>query len=251
MSEPLIPIETIQYKVYVKTTLVEALRLVFAAHPDDILKNTKVDIDFPMTEAEYPAIIVRFYERSIKNAGVGHFEMLPELDVNGDPTGFYYKYEHRLYNGDIEFAIYALSSYDRDLLADALVQTLTMADLEAYTNQFLDRVYQANPVSVPVSKDHYINLNTDEIMGFGETQQIAPWNPEDVMVYQTSYRIPIFGEFYSLTPTTTKYGMIEKVETYPYMPVNNESVPNPKWSGPDGIQGTGDDQTDPAPWQGG
>ena len=251
MADPLIPIQTIKYKQYVKETLVEALRAVFASHPDQILANTKVDIDFPMTEAQYPAVIVRFFERTIQNAGVAHTEFLPELDPNtGDPTGAYIKFKHYLYNGDIEFAIYALSSYDRDLVADSLVQTLTMGDLEAYTDQFLNRVYEANPVSDPGSLDHFINLNTDKIMGFGETQQMAPWGPEDVMVYQTSYRVGISGEFYSRTPPNTVHGVVDRVEAYPYMPVDGEGVPNPNWSGPDGIQGTGDDQPDPAPWQG-
>jgi hypothetical protein len=37
--------------------------------------------------------------------------------------GAFQKHKHMLYQGDIEFAIYALSSYDRDLISDAIVQT--------------------------------------------------------------------------------------------------------------------------------
>jgi hypothetical protein len=249
MAEPLIPVQTIRYKQYVKEALLEALRAVFASHPDTILRRTSVDIDFPMDEALYPAVVVRFYERSIRNAGIGHSEFLPEIDPDtGDPTGLYIKYKHYLYSGDIEFAIYALSSLDRDLVADTVVQVLTMGDLEPYSDQFLNRIYQADAVQEPSSVDHMINLNTDEIMGFGETQDLAPWGAEDVMIYSTSYRIGIFGEFYSRTPPNTIYGVVEKVETYPYMPAAGETQPNPNWSGPDGIQGTGDDLPDPAPW---
>jgi hypothetical protein len=251
MAEPLIPIQTIRYKTYVKETIVEALRAVFTSHPDKLLRKAKINVDNPMEEADYPAIVVRFYERSLKNAGVGHIEHLPSIDpTTGHATGFWFKYKHYLYNGDIEFAIYAQSSLDRDLMADAIVQVLTMGEIETYSNAFLARVYNPDPVQEPSSVDHFINLNTDEIMGFGETQQMAPWGAEDVMIYQTSYRVGIFGEFYSRTPVNHVYGVVEKVETYPYAPVAGEAKPTPNYSGPDGIQGTADDQPDPSPWVG-
>lgn len=451
MADPRISIETIRYKTYVKKTLVNAMRTVFSGHPDAILKKTKVGVDFPFTEAEYPAVVVRFFERTIKSAGVGHTEWIPvvniyhavetwfdnfeglrtELDysvetgvfptdgfliatpfemipykpewiygqesighgtqllvtrvaneqitartgvvanladdycvigeakatgsnltlnlihrdsagtetiratvaesvptdvsfwietkvtptvvnavttnvvtlelsyddpllgstptkslsytlttpeesglvdatrywVGGSGSGVasylntfrtlktnvensrFYKHKRYLYNGDIEFAVYALSSYDRDLIADSIVQTLAMGDLTTWTEDLRDSIYDADPTTDIYSIDHMINLNTDEIQGMGETQQIAPWMPEDVMVYQTGYRIGIFGEFLSLTPTTGDLGLVERVETYPYMGDLGDPVPEPDDSGPDHIQGTADDIPDDGPWE--
>lgn len=239
MPEPLIQQETIRYKTWVKQSLVEALRVVFATHEDLMLRKTNIGIDFPFTETEYPAIVVRFYERTIKNAGVAHFELIEIPEGSGQ----YARYKHYLYEGDIEFAVYALSSYDRDLISDSLVQTLTMGDTESYTNQFLNRIYspdpnvddQKNDGTYVAATDHFINLNTDVISGFGESQTVAPWQPEDVLVYQTSYRINIHGEFYSRTPTSQTFGLVERVETYPYMGTLGEPVPNPN-------------PEDPAPW---
>lgn len=237
--EPQLQQQTIKYKTYVKEALVQALRAVFRSHVDPILLGTKVGIDFPFEQADYPAVVVRFYERSITNAGVGHMEHIE--DTNN--AGRYIKYKHYLYQGDIEFAIYALSSLDRDLISDSIVQTLTMGEMETYTNQFFNRIY--DPDSVPAENeggaydpaiDHMINLNTDQISGFGETQVIAPWSPEDVLVYQNSYRINIHGEFYSRTPIDQTYGLIEAVEQYPYSPDAGESKPDPK-------------PEDPAPWE--
>lgn len=241
-----IPIHTIKYKTYVKEALVEALREVFADHPDEILRTTNVNIDFPLTEAEYPAIIIRFYERDIHNAGVGHYEFFE--DENN--PGRWIRYKHYLYNGDIEFAIYGLSSLDRDLLADSIVQTLAMGDLSDYTNKFLTRIYSPDATAEPTSVDHAINLNTDQIQGFGETQMLAPWQPEDVMVYQTSYRVGIHGEIYSLTPETdaANYGLIERVDQFPYNPDAGEVVPDPPYAGPDGEYGTVDDVPDDGEW---
>lgn len=239
--EPLIQQETIKYKTWVKEALRQALSTVFAAHPDDILKdNTNVVIDFPIEEVHYPAVVVRFYEREIKNAGIAHLEHIE--DVNN--LGTYIKYQQSLYNGDIEFAVYALSSTDRDLISDALVQTIRFAPMEAYTNQFLQHIYA--PTSVPSeneggaydpSMDHMVNLNTDVVRGFGESQTIAPWLPEDVLVYQTSYRIGIFGQFYSRTPVNFNYGLVEHVEQYPYNSSAGEPIPNPN-------------PEDPTPWEG-
>lgn len=413
--------QTISYKTYIKETLVSALREVFRGHPDPLLAKTQVTIDFPFTELDYPAVVVRFYERTIKNVGVGHYEMLetpeqtgnqeiwfdnfegirdenhyfvrsgsyptdgvipttefsmvpytPQVDIDaGTTVGFtwndnelitiksgvrtdvgdsppvaygeveitatemivkakyrsdtsgdstlavssislpttdaeywleteyvegvlsvhvfdsdplldtaiplvstsatvadediiemtsqgrflleavadasgtsaifrfrtnrlnsvlpprYIKHKHYLYQGDIEFAVYALSSYDRDIISDSLVQTLAMADTESYTNSLLNRLYEADPLTDPGSLYHYINLNTDEISGFGESQVPAPWQPEDVLVYQTSYRIAIHGEFYSRTPDIDGVALVEEIQTYPYMPAGGETKPDP------------------------
>jgi hypothetical protein len=241
-----LPNHNIRYKTYVKEALVEALRAVFAAHPDTILRKTKVNIDFPLTRAGYPSVIIRFYERDIRNAGVGHEEFFEH------PTevGRWIRYKHYLYTGDIEFAIYALSSLDRDLIADTIVETLAMGDLSAYTNNFLNRIYRPDAVAEPTSIDHAINLNTDQIQGFGETQVPVPWASEDELIYQTSYRIAIHGEIYSLTPSgeDTTYGLIERVDQFPYNPDAGEDVPDPPWAGPDGEYGTGDDEPDDGEW---
>lgn len=241
-----IPTYTIRYKTYVKEALVEALRAVFSQHPDEILRRTNINIDFPLTEADYPAIIVRFYERDIHNAGVGHVEFF-ESETN---PGRWNKYKHYLYQGDIEFAVYALSSVDRDLISDSIVEILAMGELTTYTNTFLQRIYAPDATAEPVSVDHMINLNTDQIQGFGETQIPVPWASEDELVYQTSYRIGIHGEIYSLTPADgAGYGLVERVDQFPYNDADGEPVPDPPYAGPDGEYGTGDDQPDDGVWE--
>lgn len=217
--------KTIPYKTYIKESVVQALRNVFNAHVDDLLRRTHVTIEYPNEQAAYPAIIVRFFERDIHNAGIGHYEIIP---VNGND----FRFKHYFYTGDIEFAIHALSSYDRDLIADSLVQTLGMGDLTEYTNRFFTKIYDDDPQEVPAAEYNYINLNTDVISGFGETQAPAAWLAEDTLVYQTSYRIGIAGEFYSLPPDDTgAVGYVEEVDQYPYIediediPTGNEADP--------------------------
>ncbi len=219
---------TIPYKTYIKQTLVEGIRGVFNNHPDNLLKGVNATIEFPNEQASYPAVIVRFFEREIHNAGVGHYEV---LTIDGAD----YKFMHYLYTGDIEFAIHALSSYDRDLVADSLVQTLTMGSLAPYTRRFGERIYPEPVEEYPKSEYNYIALNTDRITGFGETQTPAPWQPEDVFVYQTSYRCGVSGEFYSLPPETSDaLGYVEQVNVFPWI-LDIETRP--------------DGTDDPAEWQ--
>lgn len=433
MTKPLFPVETIRYTTYLKESLEQALRAVFASHPDRLLAQTKVGVDFPITQADYPAVVIRWFERSIDQAGIAHeewlevFDTIVRLPVHNDlfnpgsstpyfmfqgvyptngvfnntvtvmqPTGvhladrveavvrldwhgdavtfdqhvktsdyngvgffgrvalnvdpgkmdleLYYRegannntlranlkvntpvrgsdgqmdlwlvtyavddhvtlavwdmnpngggppiamidhkmqndefiattdfdqvwlrfaaqgagnasiietytvntltttfahafrrFKHLIYEGDLEFAVYALSSYDRDLVGDTLIQVLQMADLEPWTNQILARIYEADPDIEPTSLFHFINLNTDKAAGFGETQSPVPWESEDQMIYNKSYRIGVLGEVYSRVPPNPIYGLVEQVDVYPYQKDVGEPKPNPH---PD----------DPTPWQ--
>lgn len=237
---PLLPEQTVPYKTWIKTSLVESLRNVFDSHPDSRIRThdavrdgkpikagTKVSIEYPTSELHYPSIVVRFFEREVKNAGVGHVEYILVDELDSIAT----KFRHYLYDGDIEFAIFALSSLDRDLISDSLIQTLAMPDMAAYTKEFWDRIYWPEGVNEVNNKGNwnYVNLNTDKIQGFGETQTPQPWLSEDQLVYQTSYRLGIFGEFYSLPPVDVpSAGLIQQVNIYPY----EQWIPNtPK---PDG-----------------
>jgi hypothetical protein len=58
---------------------------------------------------------------------------------------------------------------------------------------------------------------------------------EDLLVYSSTFRVPIFGEFYSrLLTDQTAYGFVKKVEIYPWIPtIETEPNPNPE---------------DPRPW---
>jgi hypothetical protein len=202
------PQKTIQYKTFVKNTMVLALQDVFRNHPDKLLQDTKVSIEYPRTRAEYPIVIVRFFERDISNAGVGHKEWIKD-----DDTGQTFKFEHSFYNGDIEFAIYGLSSYDRDLISDTVVQVLRFGDLEGYTNRFLAKIYLDDPATNNVT---ILSFNSDYIQGFGESQAPVVWQQEDAMVYTTSYRCRLWGEFYSLPPNIP-VGFVSKILLYPYI----------------------------------
>lgn len=209
--------QTIRYKTYLKKAMVEAMRRSFSDHVDEILTKTKVSIEFPHEENTYPAVLVKYYERSVQNMGVGHEEILKVNNLD-------FKFRHYRFDGDIEFAIHALSSLDRDLISDSIVQIIAMGTLEEWTNHFHDRVYGDAFLDSPFPYNQ-IELNTDELKGFGETQIPAPWLAEDTFVYQVGHRIQVAGGFYSLPPDVDRSLVyIEDVDQYPYRE-NLEPIP--------------------------
>jgi hypothetical protein len=217
--------QTVQYRTYIKQTVVEALRAVFVNHPDPLIKSVKVTPELPTDEASFPAIIVRYYNRSLRNAGIGHHEWV-QITPEGYEPKLYQKFKHFMYTGDVELKILALSSKDRDFLADAVVQTVGMAESEAYTKAFLDRVYNSDPELEPGSQYHFINLGTDDFQELGDQEAPAAWMEEDLLVYSSTFRIPIFGEFYSrLLTDQVNYGIVTAVDIYPWIP-DFEEEPN-------------------------
>lgn len=65
---------TIQYKTFLKRTIQEALQNAFVLYKDPTLESTKIGVDYQTTRANFPAIVIKFYERSLQNIGVGHVE---------------------------------------------------------------------------------------------------------------------------------------------------------------------------------
>lgn len=227
---------SVHYLTYLKTAVQTGLADVFAHHPDPLLRTrqetyndkpvtrgTKVTLEWPKTKDRYPCIVVKFFERSIRRMGVGHFE---EIYIGADdlaPT----KMWHNIYDGDLEFGIYGLSNYDRDVLSDTLVQTITMGSLEGFTNRYLSAIdgptydYAAlathDATAVPDAHWNFISINYDAVSGFGETQAPVPWVAEDEQLYIKQYRVAMFGEFYSVPPVNRSGGLVEKVPVFPYI----------------------------------
>lgn len=279
--------QTLQYKTFLKRTIVEALQNAFNLYEDPTLLKTKIGPDYQMTRVNFPSIVVKFYEQQLKNAGVGHMEWGPEADViilkgtghitegSGEITGLattqdlfpgiteikgngipknaiviritgetsvlinkeafetrettlsirgeldinekFIEYHHSIYHGDIALEVYGLNSPDRDKIADALVEVVQMGIVGEEGKTFQERIYDTIGLS-PYSDWHFITVNTDLLSGYGEREEMAPWMPEDVWIYRCEYRVPVLGEFYSITPKSLKgtLGLVKHVKLYPW-----------------------------------
>src|ERR1700691_3709379 len=75
---------TLQYKTFLKRTIVEALQDAFKLYGDKTLRKCKISPNYTTDRADFPTIVVKFYEQTIRNSGVGHREYGPiEETLNG------------------------------------------------------------------------------------------------------------------------------------------------------------------------
>ena len=221
--------QTISYRTLVKTTLVQALREVFtSSYYDEAFRNLNVYTSFPLDKAKWPLILVDYHGRAVRAAGVGHVEMFK------DNFGQFREWEHRRFQGTVEFTIITLSPLDRDILADSLIEILTMGRLDELLTRFFWTVY-GEPSDQKQSFLNQLALNTDEIHEGGDSEGPAPWQPEDVIVYQTSIMLDVFGGFYNLI-TTDALEFVWKVNMEPYpqgeIPVSITYRPDVAWTPP-------------------
>lgn len=128
------------------------------------------------------------------------------------------EYHHSIYHGDIALEVYALNAPDRDKVADALLETVQMGVVGAEGKSFQERIYDTIGLS-PYSNWHFITVNTDLLSGYGEREEMPPWGPEDVLLYRCEYRVPIIGEFYSITPKqgAGTLNLVKRVKLYPWL----------------------------------
>lgn len=289
--------QTLQYKTFLKRTMVEALQNAFNLYADPTLLKTKIAVDYSSDRADYPAIVVKFYEQTIQNIGVGHKEWGPvedelrlfgkgkltkgsgvigelptvqdlfpgETEVKGSglPQGTFVlkiidahsilvnkpasqsgeenlsfrgsvdlftkfiEYHHSMYQGDVALEVYGLSSVDRDKIADAILEIVQMGTVGPEGVSFQERIYDTIGLS-PYSDWHFIAVNTDLVSGFGEREEMPPWGPEDQLLYRCEYRVPILGEFYSVTPQlgAGTLDLVREVDVYPWNTVGISDEPD-------------------------
>lgn len=205
-----------EYKIGVKREIVHALSLVFKdQYPDEQLRNrVRVSSTFPFAEIRYPFILITFSEGPIRNVGLGHYALEQDPNKwNPDPTTLDDQpsgriYKHFRFQGNINFNILALSPQDRDMLSEGLVNILAFSDLMPEFAPFWNEIRDSDYISIA--------LLTDEITPGGDTDFIAPWDPEgDERVFSATYSVPIFGEFFT-DPISGGMIRISQVDTYAF-----------------------------------
>lgn len=182
----------VRFRTTVIRQIVSALRDVIDTGLYDLDFRTGVNIvpTYPLSEIEYPAIVVNFQDRAIRNAGVGHVEEFR------DPFGTMRQWQHSFFQGTFEFTVVALSPITRDLLADALIEILRFSNLSysPMLNAFFQRMVGEVP-GIPTL--FQIAINTDEVDGGGTSTSIAPWQPEDALLHEATYTVEVMGGFYN------------------------------------------------------
>lgn len=210
------------YKTLVKHSIVNAIRSVFDnEYPDRQLRNINVNTEYPLALQDFPAIIIRYHEDLVTNAGVGHQELLY------DRYGALRSFQHSRFEGSIEFVILGETSYDVDIVSDALIDMIRHGSLSLITSSFFTGVYSEAAI-----EGSQVILNTDMVYGRGDSSTMTGWLSEDARIYEAGYTVPIHGAFYSSDPEG-QLMFIREVTVYPYM--DGDEKPNPapldvKWN---------------------
>lgn len=174
---------------------------------DRQLENLRITPTFPIKKIDYPSVVVQYQNAFVANAGVAHVEWFP------DPLGRLRQWNHSRFEGTINLTAFALSPLDRDILVDALVEVIRFGRLDEQLNRFYQLVYPEHTPPAPpvdptdpwpaynVSLFNQLMLNSDRVSGIGDSVSVAPWQPEDVMVYSGGVSTDLHGAYYNTYPS--------------------------------------------------
>jgi hypothetical protein len=176
----------------VVTGLREAFRGTSMATQKDENAQFYIDIEYPTAETDYPGIWVQFAIESLQRAGIAMEEWEKDEDNNWTSV------QQWMFNGRITLTIAALTSKDRDRLADTVVAQLAFSrppdlvirDKTKNTNQMRGLISALN-------NNPYVQmtLNTDMVQSQGQTVSNGlPWAP-NLLLYEDAYSMTCVGQF--------------------------------------------------------
>lgn len=191
--------------------MVTALQSVFTGSYDRDRQfiDLKISPDYPKAELDYPCIVVEFNGSGVKNSGVGHEEWFD--DANGNLQ----KWNHRRFAGEFDLNIFALSTLDRDILADAVIEVISFGWLTSDLMPFFTTIYQGWGSTEVELLFNQLYINSDEIDEHGASVTVGPWRPEDQLVYTYGLSVACGGGFYNIVPELS-WEYVEQVNIDPY-----------------------------------
>jgi hypothetical protein len=185
---------------------VEGLRAAFDAgyNRDRQLLDLRVTQQYPNKKIDYPSVVVEYSPQRVVAAGVGHIEWFP------DPRGRLRKWKHSRFEGTLALHVYALSTLDRDIISDAVAEVIRFGSLDAQLNRFYEVIYPDDEslADGALPGEDYdwrmfgqLMLDSDQLMATGNSATIAPWSPEDLLVYSGGWTMNLHGGYYNSVPT--------------------------------------------------
>ena len=190
------PIET------TKRSVILALREAVSGSTLNNLVNgdrLTVDMEYPMIEEKYPGIWLSSASPRWQNSGVG-WELLSktiedegtdEEWVNWEPVREF------TFEGKVTLSIVALTSLERDRIADAIVTMLLFSRVPEHVITRADRdTKQFRQLIGALSANPYISMsiNTDILNPGGQAVTTGvPWDSE-ILGYEDSYSFDLLGQ---------------------------------------------------------
>lgn len=174
------------YLTPMMTAMVEALRGVFANHPNTDFQGANkpyVSIEYPIDKSSYPAIWVQYEDTAeLTIAGIGHVEYV--VDTTNNTYGELTRWR---FAGRITMTVATLTSLERDRLYDELVRTFAFGEYNQDLSIFRDKVEVNDLIAM--------NANFDNLQPSGAlAAQGTPWGTDE-FIYERSLSFDLIGEW--------------------------------------------------------
>lgn len=188
----------------VKRGVITALRttLTGASFGEDSESEVYVDMEYPAKVENYPGIFVQFSTSVLQPSGMAH-ETITE---DGKHIKQWY------YEGRVSLLVLALSSLERDRIADVIISEFAFQDTDRNpeTGESKSSLFSTLEASPYVT----IGINSDALRPSGQSITVGtPWNPEQ-LVYEDNYGFDIIGEFQQ-TRDSTGLVTLGRIDVYP------------------------------------
>lgn len=159
-----------------KKLIIRALRATFTAmYPNDKMSSINIDMEYPYKEEHYPGIWVKFSPHKIQASGI---------DPTRHASNEIYSVWH--YEGTVSFVIIALSSKERDLISDGIIEAYAFAYMMPSVSPFYTTINTSNLINM--------SLQSDILSPGGQTETIGtPWD-DDKIAYEDRYSFEVIGQ---------------------------------------------------------
>ena len=173
----------------VKRAVMNALREALSGTSLNHLVNgteVTIDMEYPIEKESYPGIWVQFSFNEITQAGIGHEllirEVVAEATGNTPEVVNWEPIREFQFKGRVTLTIVALTSLERDRLADSVITMLAFSrPPETVINNANEDTKQFRQLITSLSENPYvsISINHDQIVPGGQAMTTGvPWDEE-------------------------------------------------------------------------
>jgi hypothetical protein len=156
-----------------------------------------IDFEYPLTQQDYPGIWVQFSLTDLRRVGIAH-------EVIVEEGGVWCPVQEWSFSGRVTLTIVALSSLQRDQLADVLITVLAFSrppQLPFAAGGVITKdgedTRQFRQLMQSIADNPYVSMtiNSDTILPGGQgVSQGTPW-AQEVLAYEDNYSFDLIGQF--------------------------------------------------------
>jgi hypothetical protein len=193
---PLVTGETGQgiFLAPMKKLIIRALRATFTSlYPNTKLADMNIDLEYPYREEHYPGIWVKFNPHKLQASG---------LDPTQSTADEVFAVWH--FEGTVSLMIMALSSKERDLISDGLIEAYAFGALMPSVSPFFSTILNSELINM--------TPQSDILTPGGQTESVGvPWD-DDKLAYEDRYSFEVVGQFRSRIQSGVTFTNLSEIQ---------------------------------------